>query len=286
MGKLKNTLIAFYICLPLVIALRTIQLLFMVDPQTGFALEENFLGGTMGTVLVSFMFLGLVAVLLLLSRLAGAWPSQLPQNSPVVGVIALVLSLCNMYELVRVFGEQMGQGNRVVNVALILFVILSSAYYFLLGLSCLVRFALPPVCSLIPVVFHVLLLISTFMKYTALANVSENSYDIACLCLMLVFSLQYAKLSCGYQFMKTSRYIYGVGLSAALLCVMITLPRYIILLTGRGESLHNTLTLSPYLLVYAVFMVVFLSRNFKSPFRDQVDKDEKEEDPVLYQPAE
>ena len=265
MSKLKNAFIAFFVFMPVIIALRAIQLLYMIEPETGFAQKENILGGELGVTLISVMYFGILFALYLLSRLSGGWPASLNKKNRPIGVISILLSIANALELYRIIDQRLAETNRVIQCLLLLSAVASSAYFLIYGLSCFKKVVFPPLMALCPVAFHVFLLVATFMKYTALANVGENSYDIACLCLMLVFSLQYAKMTLDYNFFKASRTIYGIGLASASCAVLITIPRYIIILLDKGSALHSTLTLSMYILLYAVFEVVFLSVNMKQP---------------------
>jgi len=263
---------------PIIVLLRAIQLLYMIEPETGFAREENMLGGKFGVTIISVMYFGILLVLYLLARLSGSWPEKLREQPKPLGVVSIALSLANMFELYHIVDQRLAETNRIIQVVLLLSAVISTVYFMLYGISCFKKIKYPKLLCLCPVAFHVCLLMATFMKYTALANVGENSYDIACLCLMLVFSLQYAKMTLNYRFFKTSRSVYGIGLASALCAMLITIPRYIIIAMDRGSALHSTLTLSMYILLYAVFEVMFLMLNFKQPMISQDVKDEEGSD--------
>ena len=234
------------------------------------------LGGKLGVTLMSVMYFGILLVLYLLARLSGKWPERLRKQPKPLGAVSIALSLANMFELYRIVNQRLAETNRAIQIFLFLSAVTSVVYFMLYGVSCFKAIKYPKLLCLCPVGFHVFLLMATFMKYTALANVGENSYDIACLCLMLVFSLQYAKMTLNYGFFKTSRSAYGVGLASALCAVLITIPRYIIIVMDKGSALHSTLTLSMYILLYAVFQVLFLTLNLKQPVRSHDISEEQD----------
>ena len=119
--------------------------------------------------------------------------------------------------------------------------------------------------SVAPILWAALRLGRTFMLYTGIADISENVFDIMMLCLMLVFWLLHGRIVSGYNYGAAVKWIFGVGLSAALLSVICTLPRLYVLLFGKSIILHESTAPKLINIASAVYIWYFLYRFSKQP---------------------
>ena len=119
--------------------------------------------------------------------------------------------------------------------------------------------------TVFPVLWCGVRLGASFIQYTGIAKISENLLDVGMLCLYLCFWLFHGRLWSGISSRKTARWVYGVGLAAALFGVICTVPRWIVSLTGI--SLHGASVPGAVDFMMAVYIVVFCFaavRNIKS----------------------
>lgn len=249
--KAKIFWILCFVFLPLTVAGRTVQLLVMTEPATGFFKPScAALGVAMG-VLLGLCLAGLLALSKFLKepfRPAGE------RNIPLAAA-AFLMAAAQLYEAAAVMLSDARVGVALVLQMLLLFG--SVAFFAMLGVSRLSDLPLPHILTVLPVLLWVYKLAAAFIHYTGIANIAENLLEIALLCFSLLFMLQQGKFLSGDQ-AKTGRWMLGGGICTILLCAAATLPRYILLLCGQGVLIHDGVLPNPSDLMLMIYILVFL----------------------------
>ena len=243
------------ILLPLGVVGRTVQLLNMTEPTTGF-FKKEFAGLGIGMgVLLGLCF---VALLVMTYMNKQSWRKPEGRSLP-VAVAAFLLAAAQLYEAATV----MLSDNRVVFATVLHMLLLfgSVAFFAMLGISRISDLPLPRTLTVLPVLLWVYKLVAAFIDFTGIANIAENMVTTAMLCFSLLFMLEQGKFLSGDR-KKTGRWLLGGGLCTAVLCAVSTLPRYIVLVMGRTDLLHDGQLPNPTDLVLAVYVLVFIGSLF------------------------
>ena len=237
--------------LPLAVIGRTVQLLVMTEPVTGFFRKEYAgMGIAMGCLLAAVL-----VVLLILSRLSKPPANPYRGRSVPLALAAFLLAAVQLYEAATVVVS-----DRQIGLSLVLNVLLlfgSVAFFAMLGISRVSDLPLPRSLTILPVLLWIYKVISAFTEYTGMANIAENILTVAMLCFSLLFMLQQGKYLSG-DLKKSGRWLTGGGICTAILCATSTLPRYIVALVGKSQLIHEGVMPNPSDLALCVYILVFL----------------------------
>lgn len=249
--KAKLFWIFCVVLLPLTVAGRTVQLIFMTEPATGFFKPSYAALGVAMGVLLGLCLAGLLA----LSRFLKEPFRPIGDKSIPLAAAAFLMAAAQLYEAAAVMLSDTRIGITLVLHMLLLFG--SVAFFAMLGVSRISYLPLPHILTVLPVLLWVYKLVAAFIHYTGIANISENILEIALLCFSLLFMLQQGKFLSGDR-IKSGRWILGGGICTALLCAAATLPRYILLLCGQGSLIHDGALPNPSDLVLMLYILAFL----------------------------
>ncbi len=249
--KAKLFWILCLVLLPLTVAGRTAQLWVMTEPATGFFQPAY---APLGIAMAVLLGLCLAGLLVLTRFLKEPYRPFGEKNIPLAAA-AFLMAAAQLYEAAAVMLSDTRVGLALVLQMLLLFG--SVAFFAMLGVSRLSYLPLPHILTVLPVLLWVYKLVAAFMHYTGIANIAENILEIALLCFSLLFMLEQGKFLSGDR-AKSGRWLLGGGVCTALLCAAATLPRYILLLCGRGALIHDGALPNPSDLVLLVYILTLL----------------------------
>lgn len=239
------------VLLPLTVAGRTVQLLVMTEPVTGFFRQEYAATGILMGVLLGVC----LAALLVCSRFSDPHPQSAGVKSLPLAFAAFLLAAAQLYEAATV-----AVSDRQIGLSLVLNMLLlfgSVAFFAMLGISRISDLPLPRSLTVLPVLLWIYKVIYAFTEYTGMANIAENILTVAALCFSLLFMLQQGKFLSG-DLKKSSRWLTGGGICTAVLCAASTLPRYIVALVGESRLIHEGVMPNPADLALCIYILVFL----------------------------
>lgn len=238
-----------------VIVVRFIQLFFLTDFKTGFFLKGM---ESIGTALSVFtvVIIALSSILVLTSK-----PEKIlliPNRSIVLGCTALLAGIANMCEPIFWSGG-LSEATPPWLVALRFIMIISAG-----GVLCWFGFAhildLEPnyALSTVLVIAWVVRLMSTFISFTGMSNISENLYDVLMLIMMLLFFLAQGKALCDIRVKNQNIKLLAIGIPAVLCTATSALPGMIMALLGKENLPHNPIDHPIVASLTAVYVAVYL----------------------------
>lgn len=233
------------------VVLRTVQLIFLTDAKTGF-FKDGMEG--IGTMIMAII-IGVIAVsslLVFVFKKENLNPT--PSSSLFLGCAALFAGIANLTEP---FVSQISL-NSVPQLLLalrIILIILTGITFCWFGISILFGAKFKPALSIIPIISYVIRLMSSFICFTGMSNISENLYDVLMLITTLIFFLLFGKAVCGLAGSKTYRKLFGCGIAASLFSAASSIPCLIVYFSGNSAFVHIPVD-SP---VTGLFMAIFIS---------------------------
>lgn len=261
----KRTLplfIIFFIGLAAAVCARTYLLICDIDPNTGF----YYTGGT--SIMLFNVLLAAVTLLMLLplfsKNLCGL--AAAPVHSVADGIFCALLALLLIADSLSAIGavaaRQSGAGAffsaMLEALAAICFIMLALRSFGTGG-------TVPAVISLLPVFWAALRLMSDFMHYTTIINVSAYLYDMLKMVFVMIFLYYYARYAGGVPNGREVRGMLAFGLPAAFFCAISVIPRWAAYLLGAKTSLTPASDLV--YLTLAVYTVWLLIRVFSGNAR-------------------
>ncbi len=210
---MKRTLLftLFFLAAPVLLAARVLQQFYMLDAATGFY-KDDF--GYIGNVI------SVVCVLLIPALVLVVWLSRpgeiMPNNkSKGLGAASFVAAFCLAISGVTHVINAAHVGHYI----LALMSVGTAAVIMLQGISCFTDGKFNGGLSIISILYGLARLIITFMGYTGEVTVTDTVFDIATMCLLLLFLYSSGKIMSEVSGSRTPVLYFACGLSAAFFCV-------------------------------------------------------------------
>lgn len=278
--KYKKILLFFGVTLPLSVLLRTLEIFFTVETDTGFFKNEY---KTVGIYLL-VLIIAVAASLAVICFTGHRNPEHPPKTNSFMSAAAILVAFSIGAEL---YNESYSGTVMVWQLGLLMLTGVAAAVYFILyGVSGFVSFKLPALTSVIPVIYLVMRIICSFTSISSLALISDNVLLLAAYCLLLLFFLSFGKLYCGIGTENEFRKLMAWGLTATVLCFTQAVPHIIINLATNNGYQHTSNTANFSLLMFGVFAAAFVFSHFSASNtleggtqNGDVDENEKKEIP-------
>jgi hypothetical protein len=272
------------------LALRTYQLLVMVNPENGFFENANFAV----PVLYGILAVGCVLFLILsfLSKNVPAPKLPVGRNIP-LGLASFVAAVGFAWDVIvvginilpdmsnsvssMVFGDllinYLKDNGGVFVVLELIFAFLSVFYFIVFGMSHLEGKATYKELSLLsiaPGCWAMFMLISKLMKAISFITVSELLFEIGMLVFTMLFFLTFARIVSGVFSVNSMWCTYGCGFPAAIFAGLISVPRAIILAVGRETVEDSDFSLT-HLFIF-IFIIVYIISTLGIGFKNSLKK--------------
>lgn len=254
--KLNKITTFFCIGLPICVCLRIFQIVFTIDFETGFYVNQF---ATIGKAISAVIFIFCALLCVFAFRYYKA-----PENPPKQNIF---LSLTSIGLAVTTIFQAFGEGNyistfswqvwfiRILGVA-------ATAYFVMYGLKYYIDFKFPPILHIIPCLFMIARTAFIFINTASLAHISDNVFLIATYCALLIFFVNFAKLYNDIDNEKNFRKMLSSGLVSATLALTQSLPHIVVNIASENRYLHVSHISNISALFMALFVLSFLVSHF------------------------
>lgn len=254
--KLNKIMSFFCIGLPICVCLRIFQIVFTIELETGFYLNEF---TTIGKVISSviFVFCGLLC---LYSFKYYKSPENPPKQNMLLSVISIGLAAAT---ILQTFGDSSYVLTLPWQVLIMRIIgVVSAAYFVMFGLKYYIKFDYPPLLNIVPCLFMIVRTIFIFINTSSLAHISDNVFLIAAYCAVLFFFVNFAKLYNDIDNEKNFRKLLASGLVSVSLCLTQSLPHIVVNLASGNKYLHVSHIANGSVLLMGIFVLTFLVSHF------------------------
>lgn len=276
----------FAAALIIALPLRAYQLIFLIDPETGFYAKTNF------TV-------PLLYVLLILAGIAFITLSFFPKNMPFGGTVKggkvfAVLSFLIAVSFIIDAGIQTSEifaaltftdvtgyavpqtvttssvfsSDTLLIFARIIFAVISCIYFAILGFNyCGIIYDVSQfkLLALGPLAWVIVRLVSDFMWKINYRNISDLLFEMFMLAAFMFFFMSFARINSNIGRETAYRKLYGFGFIGSLISLMLSVPRLVLIIIGQSERVVNDFTFSLADFLIGIFIISYLFVNIKSP---------------------
>ncbi|MBR3438238.1 MAG: hypothetical protein IKH13_01890 [Clostridia bacterium] len=254
MEKTRNTgflisTIAFCIVAIVALPLRTFQFFTNLEAGTGFYIDSSdiliyVLYGVIGAGIV----ISMASALLYKSELGF---DRTPAKRPVQGIIALLTAVAVLFDAaldlntILNYNAQTSDMTKVslyVLCAQSLFAVLAAIYFVVFGISMLsgaTNASEYKIISVAPTVWFMFRLIYRFTTTISFIKVSDLFLEMFMLAFMLIFFTAFAQLNSKIESKGLDWKLVAFGLPAAVLALVCFVPRFIMLISGKGDMLYT-----------------------------------------------
>ncbi len=252
--KLNKIMTFFCIGMPICVILRIFQIVFTIEFETGFYIDEF---STIGKM-ISFVIACFCVLLYLFCLKYFKAPEHPPKNNIALTVTSIGLAAAT---IAQAFFDNVFGLVPFWQIALIrIFGIITAGYFVAFSLS--KRVAFSPILHIIPCVFMILRTAFVFINTSALAYITDNVFLIATYCVVLVFFLNFAKLYNGLDSDSNFRKLLASGLVSVNLCVTQSFSHIIINIASGNRYLHVSHIANISVLLIGAFILVFIFSHF------------------------
>lgn len=256
--KYNKILLFFGVSLPLCVLLRTLELFFTVETETGFFKNEY---KTVGIYLL-VLIIAVAASLAVICFTSHRNPEHPPKTNPFMSAAAFLTAFSIGAEL---YNESFSVTVMKWQSALLMATGIAAAVYFVLfGVTGFADLKLPALCSVVPAVYLIMRIICAFTSISSLALISDNVLLLAGYCLLLLFLLSFGKLYCGVGAENEFRKLMSAGLTATVLCFTQAVPHIIINLATNSGYQHTSDAANFSLLMFGIFAAAFVFSHFSA----------------------
>lgn len=231
------------------VAVHTMQLLFMTETATGFFKPQYeylrvYLGIFAVAVAVLMFFFGFVK--------NGAENQRIKIGKP----LAIFSIVCSVAFLTGAFLSSVSSLGTLSLIKL-LTALFTAIFLLMFGLSGLFGISVSKIFTVLSLPYFIFSLVECFIRDSGMSLISENSYEILMLCATLMFFLYAAKFICGIDREKNLRVLVPFGYIASMLCLTCTVSRYIIILLGKRSVLKVNAYPDFSIFLIGIFIAVF-----------------------------
>lgn len=233
------------------VTVRTIQLLFLTDSKTGF--YKQGMDG-IGTALMVLLIAVIAVAATLVFLFKKETISPAPSSSALLGCSALFAGLANIAEPFLNETSLSAVPTALLGLRTIM-IIAAGCVLCWYGLAILFGAKLHASLSIFLIVAWVVRLMSSFICFTRMSNISENLYDVLMLISTLVFLLLFGKAVCKISKSQTHRKLIATGIAAMLFTSASSVPCIIAYLASDFAFIHIPID-SP---ITGIFMAFFIA---------------------------
>ena len=256
---MKHTRIVLFYILALVVSVyaRTVQVLYLTEPKTGFFMEGN--------RELAFLLCGVIALSVIasavISNFSKRTPKGVPKKSPALTVSGVLLSLSFLYE------AALGTALSSLHVFSVLCRVFAAISFFgtLLWVVSLYSSKTVPALKLFwlaPVGFLFFKIFGAFSLYSSLALIADYIFYLFFLCSTLSFFTLLANLENGYQARNSSFKLFPAAVCCSVGAALCFVPQFVLLLLGREPS-HLPLSTLPLTLAVFIFSLIYVFGVYK-----------------------
>lgn len=238
------------------IILRVSELINEIDPSTGFYKTGSVVVPVLNSILIMLVIIFLSPLFLKNDLESGVFSNKSKVNSILAGLLGVVLCIdaaSQFYSFIKEYST--GSADSGLFVAAMI-EILAAIFFFILTEQKLtgkkLNLAAP---ALLPVLWGVVILGVSFMRYTSVANISEFLFDVLKMVFVLVFLYFNARAVGQISDKKEAKGIISFGLIAALFCIVSSVPRTIAWIINHNNSYIPKVVNDLLYLVFAIYII-------------------------------
>lgn len=266
-----NPIIPLYVLvglLALAIPLRTYQLLFITESDTGFYKTVNW------TVYALYLISAFAVIVpYVIVNLAKSVPSS--KNPPsrknkFLAVASLLFGFGIILDVISTFatlfldksGVALAERENVFPLLIeAFFGLFSTIYIMIFGISFLdgkTTYSQYKFLALAPLGWSIGRVIIRFLTRISYVNIADLLFELVAISFMMVFFLALARISSGLANETSMRSLFASGFASVFFCLLANIPRIIVTITGNGGAVPTAYPIVICDLFFAFFAVAYI----------------------------
>lgn len=252
--NIKQSYLYFFSASAVAIVLRTLLLSFAIDSKSGFIKSEY---SIMAAVILIVILAAAIMTFIFSFITKAVSNCSIPGNA-LFKIISLLLGAVILYDtLFSTMEYSVSSWQKTLELITAILAAVSLISFVILNF---LNAEYPKMFSIAPIFFWLIRLVIIFTSFSSLANIVDNIFELAALCMILISSLQVSKTVCTQIEEKKQTQNFALLLTTAFICFVTSIPRVIVSLTGYAAMLHvNDLPIMTTLIAGIYFTVFAIS---------------------------
>lgn len=242
----------------LAVGIRSIMLLFTIEPKTGFVRPEQ---SAFAAILSAILIVGAVAVFVL-GLLTKPQKTRTAYGGGIFfPVTGFLLSIAMLYE--TFLSELLVSVHPMQKILQFIFALLAAGALCFISVGKFKGEFCNPFIAIVPIFFWLMRLVIIFSGFSTISTISDTVIETAGLCLALITFLFFAKVESGHMKREKYNIAFAISLLNAYIYFVASVPRILCELVAFKQAIHlNTI---PVLtgLATALFCTFFAYRMFR-----------------------
>lgn len=227
-----NTIV-FTLSVICAIAVRSVMILFTIEPESGFIRPENTLAAT---IYIALLVLGGAAVFILALITKPKKTRTAYGGGLFFSASCLILAVAIIYE--TFFSSLLTLVNPMQKVLQYIFTILAACSLCFVGLGKFKGEKCNPLLAIVPIFFWLMRLIIIFSSFSTISSISDTVIETSGLCLSLITFLYFAKVESGQLQKKKYTIGFAVALLNSYVCFIASMPRIVCGIAAFQQPIH------------------------------------------------
>ncbi len=248
---LKLSYILFALATFTGVAVRTVMLLFTIDPFSGF-IKTEYSSAAMAII----VFLVMAAAVVFLAGLLVRIETELtPSISGIpFSVGAVLFAVAAAYE--TFLSGFVPKAGGIQNILQYVTAILAAGSLLYIAVSKITNRPFLRYLSIAPIIYWMMRIITVFTGFSSISTISDTLIETASMCFTLLVLVFYAKIECG-QPVKSYRLYFATALVNGFICAIGSIPRLVADILSVEQAIHLNTIPTFTSLATCVFSVLF-----------------------------
>lgn len=238
-----------------VLVIRCVQIVFLINPENGF-FYDNY--ESIGTLLTIF-----IVVITAFGALFGFFVdtkgiNPKPDGNVFIGIISALMGISQIAEALTLSDSALVDVPQLMIILRAFAIIISGIIFCYFGICYIAKREVKYSFIYFTVIAWVLRLITTFISFSNMSNISDNLYDILMLSATTIFLLYHGKQICGIETPFGIKTSFIFGSVAMLTTAAAVMPHFVLPIFNLKEfsrvRIDNPITG----LLFAVYVFVYL----------------------------
>lgn len=239
------------------VILRTLQLAFTIDSETGFVKQQY----SAISIAITFIVCAATAAVAFLVAHANDTQERNEVFHPAVAGASIFTGVMFFYQFI--IGTTLIGKGATSGIIVVLMALLCAAVFIAYGAKEMFEYKVPNIVLVVPVAYYIAKLIMIFVSTAKLALVTENVFTLFTNCVILWFVFEFAKFENQIgEVEKSPKKLFSSGIAVVMMCAITTLPKIILMIFGKLAASHEDVATSLLNMAIAVFVLVYILCNF------------------------
>ena len=254
--KLRSMWIIFIVSLLVTLPMRIYQVLFLVDPETGFYTNLSVFSNILSVLLAaSVVIMAVLCFKNCPNKQYKAFKSTL--LTVVSAISGLGMIILFVFSFLSASQAEKSLPDAIMTILGICsgIIFITAAYNFAVGENLFEKFEL---IALIPSLWGCAYLVKLFLECVSTVNIAENVYNTFTVSFLLLYLFTQAKLFTGIENEKSGKMIYVFGFPAVLMLLITGIPGTLMLFVNINQISALPRELYPINILMAAYIITFL----------------------------